>query len=199
VADPATTTDEELARRSASGDAGAFGELVRRHEGRVYNVALRMTGREEDAHDATQDAFLTAYRKLGSFRGDAAFTTWMHRVTVNATYDLLRKRARTPDPVAEPQEMPAASRVADADHADRVSQELDVRGALASVPEEFRAVLVLHDMQDLPLEEVATILGLPIGTVKSRCHRARVALGRTLEGTRERASGSGASEGASER
>jgi RNA polymerase sigma-70 factor (ECF subfamily) len=95
--------------------------------------------------------------------------------------------------------MPAASRVADADHADRISQELDVRKVLASVPEEFRAVLVLHDMQDLPLEEVAAILELPIGTVKSRCHRARLALGRALEGEREHAGGSGASEGASER
>ena len=202
-------TDEELARRSASGDAEAFAELVRRHDSRVYAIALRMTGREEDARDAAQDAFLAAYRKLGSFRGDAAFTTWMHRVTVNASYDLLRKRARTPDPVAEPQELAgpgagtaggaaAGAAMSQADHAGPVAEELDVREALSQVPLEFRAVLVLHDMQDLPLEEVASILELPLGTVKSRCHRARVALGRVLSGEGERVSGPGASEGTTE-
>jgi RNA polymerase sigma-70 factor (ECF subfamily) len=201
VGDPPRVPDETLARRSASGDGDAFSELVRRHEARVYSVALRMTGREEDARDAAQDAFLTAFRKLGSFRGDSAFTTWMHRVTINASYDLLRKRARIPEPVAEPAEPRdhAATRGASIDHADRIAEELDVREALAFVPEDFRAVLVLHDMQDLPLDEVATILDLPLGTVKSRCHRARVALGKVLAGERERMSGSGASEGTTDR
>ncbi|MDP9296944.1 MAG: sigma-70 family RNA polymerase sigma factor, partial [Actinomycetota bacterium] len=156
---------------------------------------------EEDARDAAQDAFLTAFRKLGSFRGDSAFTTWMHRVTINASYDVLRRRARAPVPVAEPAQPRdhATTRGAAVDHADRIAEELDVREALAFVPEDFRAVLVLHDMQDLPLEEVAAILDVPLGTVKSRCHRARVALGRALSGERERISGSGASEGATDR
>ena len=193
------TSDESLARRSAEGDQQAFSELVRRHESRVYGIALRMTGREEDAMDAAQDAFLTAYRKIGSFRGESAFTTWLHRVTVNASYDLLRKRSRAPDPVAEPQELtgrrtPAATAEA-TDPAGRVAEELDVREALTLVSADYRAVLVLHDMQDLPLEEVAAILDLPIGTVKSRCHRARVALGEALG---ERTVGSGASEGTTE-
>ena len=90
------TRDEDLVRRYLSGDRAAFAALVERHERRVYNLALRMTGREEDARDATQDAFLTVLRKLSSFRGEAAFTTWLHRVTVNACYDLLRKRQRAP-------------------------------------------------------------------------------------------------------
>jgi RNA polymerase sigma-70 factor (ECF subfamily) len=195
----AGAADEILARRAADGNDDAFAELVRRHERRVYSIALRMTGREEDARDAAQDAFVTAYRKLSSFRGDSAFTTWLHRVTVNATYDLLRKRSRGPEPVEDVPE-PLASDVDDP--AGRVAQELDVREALARVPEEYRAVLVLRDMEDLPIEEVAAILGVPLGTVKSRCHRARVALGRILTGepeaALERADASEPSEGRSE-
>ncbi len=185
--------DGALARRAADGDPEAFAELVRRHEGRVYSIALRMTGREEDARDAAQDAFVSAYRRLSSFRGDAAFTTWLHRVTVNATYDLLRKRSRAPEPVADVPETAAAS--LEEDPAGRVAQQLEVREALALVPEEYRAVLVLRDMEDLPIEEVAEILGVPVGTVKSRCHRARVALGRILSGEAERGRASEPSEG----
>jgi RNA polymerase sigma-70 factor (ECF subfamily) len=185
--------DGALARSAADGDSEAFAELVRRHEGRVYSIALRMTGREEDARDAAQDAFVSAYRKLSSFRGDAAFTTWLHRVTVNATYDLLRKRSRSPEPVADVPETAAAPR--EEDPAGRVAEQLEVREALALVPEEYRAVLVLRDMEDLPIEEVAEILGVPVGTVKSRCHRARVALGRILAGEAERGRASEPSEG----
>ncbi|MFL5736063.1 MAG: RNA polymerase sigma factor [Actinomycetota bacterium] len=171
--------DEALARRAADGSDDAFAELVRRHERRVYSIALRMTGREEDARDAAQDAFVSAYRKLSSFRGDSAFTTWLHRVTVNATYDLLRKRSRAPEPVADVPE-PFTSTVDDP--AARVAQALEVRAALALLPEDYRAVLVLRDMEDLPIDEVAAVLDLPVGTVKSRCHRARAALGRILAG-----------------
>lgn len=143
----------------------------------MYNLALRMTGREEDARDATQDAFLIALRKLSSFRGDAAFTTWMHRVTVNACYDLLRKRQRAPlaDEPLEPEAGPPAP-----DHAEAAAGSVDVQRALMRVPEQFRAVLVLHDIQDVSHEEIAEILDIPIGTVKSRLHRGRVALARTM-------------------
>ena len=179
--------DEDLVRRFQAGDAGAFATLVERHERRVYNLALRMTGREEDARDATQDAFLAALRKLHTFRGEAAFTTWMHRVTVNACYDLLRKRQRAPlqlggdrpDADRPPRPEPAAP-----GHAEAVELAIDVRRALLEVPEEFRAVLVLCDVQDLSYEQAAAALGVPVGTVKSRLHRGRVALGRLLGGER---------------
>lgn len=169
--------------------------LVERHERRVFNLALRMTGREEDARDATQDAFLTALRKLSSFRGEAAFTTWMHRVTVNACYDLLRKRQRNPlldrgDDFL-PLEPPPAP-----DHADDTSLSIDVQRALRRVPPDFRVVMVLHDVQDLPQDEVAAILGIPVGTVKSRLHRGRVALANALHAERERPSTSDPSDGA---
>lgn len=172
--------DEDVVRRVAGGDRAAFGILVERHERRVYNLALRMTGREEDARDATQEAFLTALRKLSSYRGEAAFSTWLHRVAVNACYDLLRKRKQAPllDRLPEHQPEPPPS----PDHADASDLSIDVRRALLEVPEDYRVVMVLHDVQDLPYEEVAAIVGVPVGTVKSRLHRGRVALARALGG-----------------
>jgi len=170
--------DEDLVRRSAGGDRSAFGILVERHERRVFNLALRMTGREEDARDATQEAFLAALRKLSSFRGEAAFTTWLHRVTVNACYDLLRKRQRAPLldrlPDHEPEPPPSP------DPADLTALSIDVQRALLHVSDDYRAVMILHDVQDQPYEEVARILRVPVGTVKSRLHRGRVALARAL-------------------
>ncbi len=152
---------------------------MERHERRIYNLCLRMVGDVDDASDATQDAFLTAYRRLSSFRGEAAFTTWLHRVAVNASYDLLRKRGRAPvlsndRPVEEERVAPAP------DHADETTDAIEVQRALLAIPEEFRAPLVLHDAQDVPVQQVADILGVPVGTVKSRLHRGRVALARAL-------------------
>jgi len=190
--------DEDLIRRYLDGDVQAFGTLVERHERRVYNLALRMTGREEDARDATQDAFLSALRKLKGFRGEAAFTTWLHRVTVNACYDLLRKRQRAPLlHERPPDEGPPRPEPAEPDHADTVDLSVDVQRALLEVPPDFRATLILCDVQDLPYEEAAAILGVPIGTVKSRLHRGRVALGRALgvPTLRERPDAAGPSEG----
>jgi RNA polymerase sigma-70 factor (ECF subfamily) len=195
--------DEDLVRRYLSGDTPAFGVLVERHQTRVYNVALRVLGNAEDARDATQDAFLSALRKLGSFRGDAAFTTWMHRVTVNACYDLLRKQRRQPllrlateegEPVPE-------TGPAQPDHADASAGSIDAARALAQIPDEFRFALVLADLQDLPYDQIARILDVPVGTVKSRVHRGRIALARAmgLEGAptryqREPSGAAGASE-----
>ena len=176
-----TDSDEDLVRRAAGGDRSAFTRLMERHERRVYNLCLRMVGDLDDASDATQDAFLTAYRKLSSFRGEAAFTTWLHRVAINASYDLLRKRGRAPllasskdRPVEDERIEPAP------DHADETTDAIEVQRALLAIPEEFRAALVLHDAQDVPVQEVADILGVPVGTVKSRLHRGRVALARAL-------------------
>ena len=167
---------------------------------RVYNLALRMTGREEDARDATQDAFLTVLQKLSSFRGEAAFTTWLHRVTVNACYDLLRKRQRAPLLGRGDDDLPAMEPPPAPDPADASSLSIDVQQALMQVPEDFRAVMILHDVHDLRQEEVAAILGVPIGTVKSRLHRGRVALGRAMglgqdPPAGERAEAPGPSEG----
>jgi RNA polymerase sigma-70 factor, ECF subfamily len=177
---PDAPRDEDLVRRFLSGDRAAFAALVERHERRIYNLALRMTGREEDARDATQDALLTVLKKLSSFRGEAAFTTWLHRVTVNACYDLLRKRQRAPLLERGDDDLPAIEPTPAADHADTSDLSIDVQRALLEVPEDFRVAMILHDVQDLPQEEVAAILGIPVGTVKSRLHRGRIALARAL-------------------
>jgi RNA polymerase sigma-70 factor (ECF subfamily) len=130
---------------------------------------------------------VSALRKLGQFRGDAAFTTWMHRVAVNACYDLLRKRSRQPllrlaadDDLPTPEAGPPAP-----DHADEVAGTHDAAAALARIPEEFRVALVLADVQDLPYEQIAKILDVPIGTVKSRVFRGRIALAQAIGVDRE--------------
>lgn len=180
-------TDDQLIRRHLAGDRSAFGVLVERHQRRVYNLAYRMLGRPEDAADATQDAFVTAMRKLEGFRGASSFTTWMHRVTVNLCYDALRKRSREM-PVEEKEQADVAG---PGDLAEESATAIDVQRALLEVPEEFRAVLILHDVQGVPYEAIADAIGVPIGTVKSRLHRGRVALARAVRG--EQHSGSRAS------
>ena len=176
---PLEPTDPVLVRRFQQGQEQAFAVLMERHERRVYNLAYRMLGSPEDARDATQDAFISCFRHLAKFRGDSSFSTWLHRIALNACYDALRRRrdttsleGRSVDPMPVP------------DHADRAAAATDVQRALLGVPPDFRAVLVMHELQDLPLEDIATTLGLPVGTVKSRLHRGRVALGRILSGGR---------------
>lgn len=191
-----SASDHELIRRYLAGDAGAFDILMQRHQARVYSVCLRVIGNPDDAADAAQDAFVMALRKLGQFRGDSAFTTWMHRVAVNACYDVLRKRARQPmlhlvsgedSPVLEPGPPHP-------DHAEEVAGTRDAAAALALVPQEFRVALVLADVQDLPYDEIAKILDVPVGTVKSRVHRGRLALARAMGLGGEPGTGPGASE-----
>jgi RNA polymerase sigma-70 factor, ECF subfamily len=181
--------DEELVRRYLAGDSGAFTDLVRRHETRVYNLAYRMLGNADDAREASQEAFITCVRKLKGFRGESAFGTWLYRVASNACYDALRRRKRTPVPLEELPEAESGLDVA-ASSADVV----DVQRALVRVPEEFRLVLILHDVEGMPYEEIAVAVGIPVGTVKSRLHRGRVALGRLLGAGGEHPGPSGASK-----
>ena len=174
-------SDQELVARFQDGDEGAFTLLMQRHERRVYNLAYRMLGGPEDARDATQDAFLSCFRHLPAFRGDAAFSTWLHRIAINACYDLARRRkpaASLDNDLVEP---PATG-----DHAERAAAAADVQRALLEIPADFRVVLILHELQDLPLDEIAQALEVPVGTVKSRLHRGRVALGRVLAGDQPR-------------
>ena len=175
---PRGAPDGELVRRFLAGDAGAATELITRHERRVYAVCLRVLGNPDDAADAAQDALLAMIRKLDGFRGEAAFTTWLYRVAMNVCYDHLRRAKRRPV-LRRDEDAPAPEPALD-DHADAVAGAHDVAAALEQVPEDFRVAIVLADVHDLPYDEIAKVLDLPVGTVKSRVHRGRIALAKAL-------------------
>ncbi len=170
----AERSDADLLRAHAAGDAAAFEELVRRHRDRLWAVALRTTRDREDAADALQDALISAYKAAGSFRGDSAVTTWLHRIVVNACLDRMRRRqsrATVPLPGEGPHEP--------ADNRDRLAERdtrMAVDEALGRLPVEQRAAVVLVDVEGWSVAETAAMLGVPEGTVKSRCARGRARL-----------------------
>ncbi|GLX49859.1 RNA polymerase sigma factor SigM [Streptomyces hygroscopicus subsp. hygroscopicus] len=174
-----SVSDQELLARHVQGDPDAFGEIVRRHRDRLWAVALRTLGDREEAADAVQDALVSAYRAAHTFRGQSAVTTWLHRITVNACLDRVRKAAsRKTAPVDDTERLeqllePHESASAPAERNDLHRQLIEALGTLA--PEQ-RAALVLVDMQGYPVAEAARILDVPTGTVKSRCARGRARL-----------------------
>jgi RNA polymerase sigma-70 factor (ECF subfamily) len=174
--DPGERTDADLLAAHCAGDPDAFGELFRRHRDRMWAVALRTCGDREIAADAVQDGFLAAFRRADSFRGDAAVTTWLHRIVVNACLDRLRRR-RPSSPLPEYESLEFADR---RDDHSSTESALDVRAALARLPEGQRLALVLVDMHGLGVAEAAQVLGVAEGTVKSRCARGRAALAELL-------------------
>lgn len=173
LADPADRTDRELLSAHCAGDADAFGELFRRHKDRMWAVAMRTCGDRELASDCLQDAFIAAFRRADSFRGDSAVTTWLHRIVVNACLDRLRRRR----PTNQLPEYELADK-----HDEHASTEvrIDIRNALAELPEGQRMALVLIDMQGLSVAEAAEILEVAEGTIKSRCARGRAAMAELL-------------------
>ncbi|CCI53271.1 RNA polymerase sigma factor SigM [Nostocoides jenkinsii] len=162
-------TDRELMQLHLAGDPDAFGEIFRRHKDRMWAVAMRTCGNRELAADAVQDAFISAFRRSASYRGDAAVTTWLHRIVVNACLDRLRRERPT-------SELPEFDLTDGKDAHSQLETRLDVHAALASLPEAQRAALILVDMHAVPVAEAAEILGVAEGTVKSRCSRGRTAL-----------------------
>lgn len=186
--------DRELMARVAGGDRSAFTTLMRRHEDLVFAVCLRVLGDREAALDVTQDVFLTVFRKADRYRGDAAVTTWLYRVAMNACYDHLRKRRRRPaEPL--PEHHDPADATADAAFTS-VELRPSVEAALAGIPADFRAAVVLSDIHGLGIAEIAGILGVAEGTVKSRVFRGRRllagALGNLREGSRHQRDDDGA-------
>ena len=174
--------DLDCLRRHLVGDREAFGELLARHRGRMWAVALRTAGNPEDAADALQDAALSAFKAAGSFRQDSAVGTWLYRITVNACLDRLRRQAARPT-VHYPDPDSAVWRQATADPVDMAEQRelrLVLEQALAQLPVDQRAAVVQVDVQGLPVEEAAAVLGVPGGTVKSRCARGRGKLATAL-------------------
>jgi RNA polymerase sigma-70 factor (ECF subfamily) len=177
--------DRSLLDQHLAGDRAAFDTLVRRHQDRLWAVALRTLGDRDEAADAVQDALLSAYRAAGSFRGDARVSTWLHRIVVNACLDRVRRRNSRPTvPLPDDDRSPSAKD-------DLTNRELatDLHRALAVLPVEQRAALVLVDAQGYPLEEVARMLSVPVGTVKSRCSRGRARMALLLRDARAEGSG----------
>lgn len=177
--------DHDLLRRHVAGDRSAFAELVTRHRDRMWRVALRTLGDRDDAADALQDALLAAYRSAAGFRGDGAVTTWLHRIVVNACLDVARHGARRRTVALDPDGRAAV--VMD-DPATARETALDVLAALRALPVEQAAAVVLVDIEGYPVTEAAEILGAPVGTVKSRCARARARLAGLLGIGAERSS-----------
>lgn len=170
-------TDEDLLKQAAAGDQSAFSALVRRHEDRVFSIAIRITGDRADALDATQDTFVSVFRQAGTFRAEAAFTTWLYRVAVNACRDLLRRRKRSPEPTDELPERPRPGIGTE----EVVGLRLDLARALAQLPDEYRDAVLMHDLGALPYDEIAQLTGVALGTVKSRISRGRRRLAELLE------------------
>ncbi|MEV8552386.1 RNA polymerase sigma factor SigM [Streptomyces glaucescens] len=190
--------DEVLLARHVAGDPDAFGELVRRHRDRLWAVALRTLGDREEAADAVQDALVSAFRAAHTFQGKSAVTTWLHRITVNACLDRVRKAAsRRTAPVddAERLEQLLEPHESASEPAERNDLHRQLLEALGTLPPDQRAALVLVDMQGYPVAEAGRILGVPTGTVKSRCARGRARLLPLLTHLRPGGAGSGTPPG----
>ena len=180
--DVKTAKDFELTQAAANGNMIAFEEIYNRHHRRVYSICLRMLQNATEAEDLTQDVFIQLHRKIGSFRGDSAFTTWLHRMTVNQVLMHFRKRnvkfektteeGETPVQIvsgtANPLKMPVVDKIA-------------IEHAIEQLPPGYRNVFVLHDVEGYEHEEVARILGCSVGTSKSQLHKARIKLRKLLQ------------------
>ena len=179
--------DRRLIRDCLRGDTAAFGELVVKYQDRLYNTVYRLTDHAEDAQDVVQEAFLSAYQSLSSFKGDSLFFTWLYRIAINTAISLKRKQrpmasidsTRNGPGVAEP---PGPAETTRPEFAlERAEEDRQVQEALHRLSPEHRMVLILKDMEGLKYEQMAEILRVPIGTVRSRLHRARGELRGILE------------------
>ena len=183
----ATKTDQDLIDDCLQGRTEAFGELVVRYQNRLYTTLVSLLNSAEDARDVAQEAFVNAFQKLHTFRGQSAFYSWLFRIALNSAVSYQRKQSRvlvSIDAARETTGLEPVSRHPESDpgFAMDVSERQGlVRAALAELPEEYRTVLVLKEVDDLKYEEIAEIVDCPIGTVRSRIHRARVELRAKLE------------------
>lgn len=173
----------QLVERCRRGDLGAFEELYKAHAGRLYSLACRMLGNPADAEDLLQEIFLSAHRKLDSFRGEAALGTWLYRLGMNQILDHVRSRAGRAGQITDG--LDDASSLADASGhrlADRAIDRIDLERAVAELPEGCRAAFLLHDVDGLEHREVSEVLGIAEGTSKSQVHKARLRLRSLLSG-----------------
>jgi RNA polymerase sigma-70 factor, ECF subfamily len=174
-------SDKDLLQAHVDGEPEAFGALFDRHRDRLWAVALRTAGGPDDAADALQDAMVSAFRRAGSFRGEAAVTTWLHRIVVNACLDQHRRRKSKPTTTWIETLHETATRTDDM--ANRELQ-IELERALAELPDDQRAAIILVDVEGYSVEDAAAVLSCPPGTIKSRCARGRAKLAKRLDGVR---------------
>jgi RNA polymerase sigma-70 factor, ECF subfamily len=171
------TPDYDLTQMAADGNIEAFEMLYTKYHRRAFSLCLRMTNNVMEAEDLTQEAFIQLFRKVGSFRGDSAFTTWFHRLTVNQVLMYFRKRSVKNEKTTEDGELPEKVK------SDKIFQSqtpilnrMDLKKAIAGLPPGYRAVFILHDVEGFEHSEVADMLGISVGTSKSQLHKARLKL-----------------------
>jgi RNA polymerase sigma-70 factor (ECF subfamily) len=180
-----SVADRQLIAECLQGRTEAFGELVRRYQDRLYNALYRFLDSSEDAQDVVQETFLSAYQSLRGFKGDSQFFTWLYRIAMNHAVDLKRKQRvvlrldsqRTEE--SQPLDTSAGSRPEEATERNEETEKL--RRALNKLSPEHRIALIMKDLEGMKYEEMAEVLGVPIGTIRSRLHRARVELREILE------------------
>ena len=172
------SNDEQMVERALSGDPEAFGEIVRRWERRIFALAFGMLGREEDARDATQETFLSAFRNLRNFRGEAKVSSWLHRIAVNQCITRQRRaKVRSETALEDEAEKNAAvfalsTEASPARSAEEVERSMAVRRAVTALPPDLRQVVVMKEFEELTFQEIADALELPLSTVKSRLYTA---------------------------
>lgn len=182
LADPSSSSDLKLAQSATEGNMAAFEELYNRHHRRVYSLCLRMLQNTAEAEDLTQEVFIQLYRKIGSFRGDSAFTTWLHRMTVNQVLMHFRKRTVKFEKTTEEGETPVQIVVGTENQAKMpIVDKIALESAIAQLPNGYKNVFVLHDVEGYEHEEVAKILGCSVGTSKSQLHKARLKMRKLLQ------------------
>lgn len=180
--DTSASNDFQLAQSATKGNLHAFEELYNRHHRRVYSLCLRMLQNTAEAEDLTQEVFIQLYRKIGSFRGDSAFTTWLHRMTVNQVLMHFRKRTVKFEKTTEEGETPVQIVIGTENQSKMpIVDKIALESAIAQLPNGYKNVFVLHDVEGYEHEEVAKILGCSVGTSKSQLHKARLKMRKLLQ------------------
>lgn len=174
--DPAAP-DIELCNLASNGSLAAFEVLYQRYHRRTYSLCLRMTSSQTEAEDLTQEVFIQLFRKIGSFRGDSAFSTWLHRLTVNQVLMHFRRRSVKNERTSDDGEMPEQTVTGTANpNKMQVVDRIALKSAISELPNGYRNVFVLHDVKGFEHEEVARMMGISVGTSKSQLHKARLKL-----------------------
>jgi RNA polymerase sigma-70 factor (ECF subfamily) len=169
--------DLQLCRMASDGNLAAFELLYERYHRRTFSLCLRMTSSQTEAEDLTQEVFIQLFRKVGSFRGDSAFSTWLHRLTVNQVLMHFRRRSVKNERTSEDGEMPEQTVTGSANpNRMQVVDRIALKNAIAELPNGYRNVFILHDIEGFEHEEVARMMGISIGTSKSQLHKARLKL-----------------------